>query len=156
MATHTLKLDLVSEMVDNYRNHQLKSIINSTTSPMVFDAHSVWFTLETLKDFITTIEEEVAKNSEFPTKNLGVRFYYAAYPEKNNYSVELNTIPAEYEKLHTVIALPTTEIDGANYDFDPFNTNTYNGTKPTGTGLSIMAENHGGLTPPTNVKGEWF
>jgi hypothetical protein len=66
-------------------------------------------------------------------------------------------IAKDYEKLHTVIAIPTTEIDGINQDFDPFDTKTYVGTKPTNTALAIMAENHGVLCPPPfSGSGVWF
>ena len=156
MPQHTLSMDLIEDMVKNYRDHQLKSIENSTTSPMVFDAHSVWFSLEALKDYIKTIEEEVAKHPKNPISNLGLRFYYSAYPDKEKWNDELSNVPEEYEKLHTVIAIPTTEINGENYDFDPYDNKTYDGTKPTGTGLGIMAENHNALIPPGASMGEWF
>jgi len=64
-------------------------------------------------------------------------------------------LPKDYEKLHTLIAIPTAEINGQNQDFDPSNTSTYDGTKPSGTGMSIMAENHGRMTPPDPC-GTWF
>ncbi|WNM22994.1 hypothetical protein [Flavobacterium capsici] len=156
MPKHTLNMELVAEMIKNYRTRQLKSIEDSKTWPMAFDAHSVWFSLDELKDFITEIETEIASHPEKPVGNLGLRIYYAAYPTEEDWNPDLDTVPKDYEKLHTVIALPTNEIDGENFDFDPSDVNTYDGTKPTGTGIAIMAENHGFLTPPFSTTGEWF
>lgn len=166
MAGKTLKIDLVEEMVSNYKNNQLDSIVTSTVHPMAFDAQSVWFDLEKLKSFIATIEEEAASHPEYELKNFGVRFYYTAYPEKKLWDTPgyedladmlTDPIASDYEKLHTLIAIPTAEINGENQDFDPYDTNTYNGTKPaSGLGLAIMAENHGTLIPPTPPNGSWF
>ena len=166
MSTKKLQLGLVEEMVSNYKNNQLSSILSSTAHPMSFDAQSVWLDLNTLKDFLKTIEEETALHPEYELKNFGVRFYYAAYPKKDKWDQQgyedlafmlTDPIAKDYEKLHTVIAIPTTEIDGINQDFDPFDTKTYDGTKPTNTTLAIMAENHGVLCPPPfSGSGVWF
>jgi hypothetical protein len=157
---NTMKLDLVQEMVTNYKTRQLLSILTNTINPMTFDAQSVWFDINALKTFISTIEGEVAKHPEYGLKDFGVRFYYSAYPKNELFDEpgyeELADLPANYEKLHTLIAVPTAEINGVNSDFDPYDTKTYDGTKPTGTGLMIMAENHGGLTPPNPQVGLWF
>lgn len=156
----TINLDLIEEMVKNYKTKQYQSIITDKVNPMTFDAQSVWFDLEALKSFITSIEAEAASHPEYHMKNFGVRFYYSAYPESvtwgNEGHEDLATLNQSYEKLHTLIAIPTAEIDGKNSDFDPYDVNTYDGSKPTGVGLAIMAENHGRLIPPETASGTWF
>lgn len=165
MPAKTLPLSLVQEMIDNYKAKQLLSILTNKINPMKFDAKSVWFDLETLKSFVNNIELEAAKHPEYDLKNFGVRIYYAAYPEKENWDQpgyeELagminDPVAKDYEKLHTVIAVPTAEINGANQDFDPLDEKTYDGTKPTSIGSVIMAENHGELVPPGTSVGNWF
>ena len=159
MALQKLNLDLVQEMVTNYKTKQYLSIVTNKINPMPFDAQSVWFSLDALKDFITTIETEVAKHPECPLSNFGLRFYYTAYPENDLWSnkgfEDIVGLNPQYEKLHTLIAIPTASINGVNSDFDPFDVKTYNGTKPD-AGCAIMAENHGELIPPGSNLGTWF
>jgi hypothetical protein len=156
MSKHTLPMNTISDMVNNYRNNQLVSIENSTSFPWNFDAQSAWFSLEALKDFIATIEQEVSKHPEYPTSTLGIRLYYAAYPA-NEYAPEVGfEFPKEYANLHTLVAIPTKEIAGNNQDFNPADGKTYDGTKPTGFGISIMAENHSALCPPKCSSKLWF
>ena len=156
----TMNINLVQEMVTNYKAKQYQSIINSTTNPMPFDAQSVWFELKALKTFIATIEAEVASHPTYDMGNLGVRFYYSAYPKNALWDdlgyEDIAGLNPAYEKLHTLIAIPTAEIDTVNSDFDPLDVKTYTGTKPTGAGLAIMAENHGNLNPPGPSSGLWF
>lgn len=160
MAKKTMNLDLVQGMVTNYQTKQLLSILTNTVNPMTFDAKSVWFKLDDLKAFIATIEEETAKHPEYGLKNLGLRLYYSAYPENDMWEEPgyegLATVPKDYEKLHTLIAIPTAQINNQNQDFDPYDVDSYNGTKPTGAGMYIMAENHGKLIPPDSASGTWF
>ena len=156
----TIKLELIEEMVTNYKTKQYQSIVTNPINPMTFDAQSVWFDLEALKDFIADIEIETAKHPQYKMKNFGVRFYYTAYPDKNTWNDAgheyIADLSKSYEKLHTLIAIPTAEINGENSDFDPYNVNTYNGTKPTAKTSAIMAENHGSLVPPEIATGLWF
>lgn len=160
MSKHKLNLKLVETLVDNYKSRQLYSIENSVSYPMAFDARAAMFSLKALKSFIETIEEEVAKHPERPVENIGVRFYYTAYPELKDWEDELfdelKPVPLDYTKLHTLVAVPTMEIAGVCYDFDPFDVNTYDGSKPADTGMGIMAENHGSLYPPGGSTGLWF
>lgn len=165
MATNTMQLGLVEEMVSNYKNKQYKSIINSIDNPMVFDAQSIWFRLDSLKEFIKVFETEVAKHPEYDLKDFGIRFYYSAYPDSANWGapghedlISLSDNPnwEEYGKLHTLIGIPTARINGVNSDFNPYDTKTYTGCKPEGEGLAIMAENHGNLVPPDTQVSLWF
>ena len=156
----TLPLELVEEMITNYKSKQYLSIVTNTINPMPMDAKSVWFELGALKQFIASIEYEATKNPEYDMKNFGVRFYYSAYPISDSWEdeghEELGTVSKAYEKLHTLIAIPTAEINGVNSDFDPFDVATYTGIKPIGKGATIMAENHGNLCPPDSPVGLWF
>jgi hypothetical protein len=160
MAQGKLQLALIQEMVTNYKTKQYLSIVTNTINPMKFDAQSVWFDINALKTLINAIESETAQHPQYGMHNFGIRFYYSAYPDSDTSEdplfAGLDTIPTTYEKLHTLIAVPTAEINGVNSDFDPFNTLTYDGTKPTGIGCAIMAENHGALIPPNPSSGTWF
>ena len=152
-----MKLELVQSMTDNYKSKQLVSITTNPKIPMAFDAEAVWFDLKKLKEFIDTIETETAKHPEYGLSNFGIRFYYSAYPEDVNLAqTDAGTVTEKYAKLHTLIMIPTAEINGVNSDFDPYNTDTYKGEKPKGIGTTIMAENHGELYPPMTNEGLWF
>lgn len=158
---NTLNLDLIQTMVTNYKTKQYLSIVTNTINPMTYDAQSVWFDLAALKSFIATMEDEVAKHPDYDMGKLGVRFYYSAYPDNSAWEIpefedSLAPVPEKYEKLHTLIAIPTGQINGLNSDFDPYDVATYKGDKPVGVGLAIMAENHGDLTPPATSNGLWF
>lgn len=159
-SIQTLKMALVETMVTNYKNNQLQAIETSPTHPMAFDATAAHFSLQQLKSFIHTIETEVARHAEIPVDQLGIRFYYAAYPSENNWQNEENAeiamVDSRYAKLHTLIAVPTIEIKGVVHDFDPFDSSTYTGVKPAGTDVVVMAQNHGGLFPPKSLEGAWF
>ncbi|MGC4039684.1 MAG: hypothetical protein QM710_02510 [Flavobacterium sp.] len=161
MATSPkMDLSLVQDMVTNYKTKQYNSIVTNTVNPMPYDAQSSWFSLEALKTFISNLEKEVAKHPEYPVKNFGVRFYYAAYPPNTVWNTpgfeQLAGVDPLYAKLHTLIAVPTAQIDGINKDFDPYNVATYTGIKPMGKTATIMAENHGELIPPGSNAGAWF
>jgi hypothetical protein len=160
MATNTLNLGLVEEMITDYKTKQYESIVTNTVNPMAFDARSVWFKLEALKLFIKNLEDEVAKHPEFGLHDFGVRFYYSAYPKNEVWNdpgyEDIANINSEYQKLHTLIGIPTTRINGVDSDFDPYDIKTYTGNKPTDTALAIMAENHGELNPPGSPLGLWF
>ncbi|MFY1045038.1 hypothetical protein [Chryseobacterium sp. GP-SGM7] len=137
----TLPTTLVQSLVDNYRDNQL-SFINENLG--IDDAHSIWFDLPTLKSFIQNIEEQAQLiDPNIPDADLGVRFYYAAYPE-----VPQDPIPSDYGKRHTLVMIPTKIEAGLNYDFNPF--------EEEGRALGVtaikpvmaMAQNHGCLVPP--------
>jgi hypothetical protein len=100
------------------------------------DAKSVWFSLPTLKAFIWQIENGVCRPNnpcKIPDSLLGIRIYYARYPVNRSlglgkylwtqYPSELGTLlplHPNYEKQHTFFMVPTFDINGAHWDFDPF------------------------------------
>lgn len=131
----TLKTGLVRDMVDIYRKNQLRSIATSAVNPVANDAYSIWFDLDTIKKFIYHIERGVKQNGAANSK-LGLRLYYAAYPDKNTWNNEnyedlkgfLGETDTElYEKKHTLVMIPTINIGSpaANHDFNPFDKETY-------------------------------
>jgi len=133
-----LPTTLIQSLVDNYHNNQL-SFINENLS--VEDAHSIWFDLPTLKSFIEDIEEQAAIiDPNVTDADLGIRFYYAAYPEFPE-----EPVPSDYALRHTLVMIPTKKEDGLNYDFNP--------CEEEGESLAIrpvmaLAQNHGSLVPP--------
>lgn len=176
-----MNYSLVHEMIANYRNNQLRAIENSGDPLLANDAQSIWFSLETLKNFILTIENAVAEKLGNSNKNLGIRFYYAAYPEiskwdQPNYKdlkdLLNDPITRMYEKKHTLVMIPTIEtatntntdfnqldvktyVNGFNDDLDLQKNNSYE-TLAKSSSTSIIAQNHGSLIPPADNTGERF
>lgn len=134
---NTLAVDLIQDLVDNYRNNQLNCINQNIK---IDDAHSVWFDLPALKSFIAEIEAQAQiVDPNVQGNDLGIRFYYAAYPED-----PAQPIPSNYAKRHTLVMIPTKEKEGLHYDFNPFQEE---GKALSVTGIAL-AENHGDLIPP--------
>lgn len=189
----TLSIGLIRDMISNYRTNQLNAITNNATglykptpTSNYEDAHSVWFDLDTLKKFIYHVEHHSRQNGA--TAKLGLRIYYAAYPNNTlwgNAGYEglavLRNTPTtlNYQRLHTVVIIPTLDIGGGATDFNPLDTKTYthglNGligwrdsstnlrlstlpalTAVTNTTNDVAARNHGDLTPPGTTVVEGF
>jgi len=142
--TSKISADLIQSLIDNYRSNQLACINEKLDTE---DAHSIWFSIETLKSFIARIEEEAHKIDSSVTENdLGIRFYYAAYPE-----VPQDPIPERFSKKHTLVMIPTKRVDGLNHDFNPFEEENALAV----TERMALAQNHGTLVPPdatTNIE----
>jgi hypothetical protein len=133
----TLQTGLVGDMISIYRKKQHKTI---TTNLLPEDAHTIWFDLETIKKFIFHFEKNVQKNGISNAEKLGLRIYYASYPKKETWKNEQyqeltgflgNPLTEKYEEKHTLVMLPTININGKNTDFNPLNIDTYT------TGLPI-------------------
>jgi hypothetical protein len=130
----TLTSKMVKSMVDKYSATQLNNIQTATSNSVPRDAKSIWFDVETLKQFLYHIEHNVAKNQS-SKQNIGVRIYYAAYPKNSEMSLLAQdqsdpnfTMNPSYENLHTLVMIPTISgSDGNNYDFNPLDVNSYNG-----------------------------
>jgi hypothetical protein len=132
----TLTTEMVKSMVTQYSGAQLNSIQTSPTNAVAVDARSIWFDLETLKEFLYQIEHNVNKNpTQGRDKKLGVRIYYAAYPDNTKMRdlAATQTDPnfsynPAYEKKHTLVMIPTIQgADRENYDFNPLDVNSYIG-----------------------------
>ncbi len=174
----TLDVDLIHTMVDTYKKNQLDFINRNPNSKTNNDAHSIWFDLETLKKFVYHIEAISKKTDTIASDKLGVRIYYAAYPEiktEENKFEDLKDFKADpersqYGNLHTLVMIPTIEVEGKMVDFNPLDKNTYSkglvGLKEyyynagsqipnsnptaalTSTTRNTGARNHGILIPP--------
>lgn len=171
----TMLTTLIQNLVDNYRNSQLAEI-NANLD--IDDAHSIWFDLGTLKKFIADIECEAQRvNPEISENDLGIRFYYAAYPTVANWS-QIGNLPIsqDYAGKHTLVMIPTLRMEDesgepCNYDFNPLNPDTYtrSGNDPkfeaealalssreTSSPNETLAQNHGQLIPPSDPKVEMY
>lgn len=130
----TLDVDLIHQMTENYRANQWTFINTNPRSKTKNDAYSIWFDIETLKKFLYHIEK-TTKDRDESVRNtqLGVRIYYAAYPETEAMNkfpdlspTEANPEIADYASLHTLIMIPTiTTPDGAMLDYNPLDPETY-------------------------------
>ncbi len=126
------------------------------------DANSVWFELDALKKFIWNIEKSVCENNcNANSLNLGIRIYYAHYPQTGPGAPEpFNNLIPEYSGKHTVFMIPTYDLPGStptndHFDFNinrPFANCTPDRINPddtTSIGLFIpIGKNHGTLCPP--------
>lgn len=178
-----LSVPLVHEMVNGYKNNQLAKINSSLN---MNDAHSIRFELETLKAFIYHTEMN-AKKHKVPSKSLGIRMYYSRYPEKETWKRPFtdlsdflgNSTTEKYEKLHTLVMIPTIRRGEVDFDFNPLDEKTYttslkkneaylnNGAQTRTAALSgskssrssssnTGSQNHGSLIPPVIGSGEGF
>lgn len=148
----TLEVGLIHAMTKKYKENQLLTIndnLNNNTNPYfndpqikadrLGDARTIWFDLETLKAFVYQIEmnAQTQEKEPIPSTDLGIRIYYASYPDTiywgrpyNDLTMEdgSHVLPENYQRRHTVIMIPTIFRDGHNVDFDPLNPFTF--TKP--------------------------
>ena len=158
-------LDLATQMVRNYRdyhwtaiNKNCPKINNPDAVPGIdpkIDSRSVWYSLDTLKMFINTIETRSCGAN--PKLKLGIRMYFAEYPTETATLLN-NNIPEEYGGMHTLLLIPTYRdpVKGINIDFDPNSIDKSTGAvssifdaaaaMPPGTMITAM--DHGGLAPP--------
>lgn len=168
-----LALTMVKNYTDNHLKvindslslAQLRTSVDGTLSPS--DSRSVWFSLEDLKAFIKQIEKGVDTVTSGATGDLGIRIYFAQYPEissplwnSNDLSAELSS-QIQYSGMETVILVPTyNDADGNDVDFDPYIAdidgnpssldvifNSPSGVLPNKIGVM----NHGNLMPPPFV-----
>ncbi|WP_336964334.1 hypothetical protein [Chryseobacterium contaminans] len=155
--------DLIKALIDNYRQNQMTAINEKMG---ITDAQCIWFDLPKLKNFINQIEQEASKiNPECTQEELGIRFYYAAYPKIENWDImESHPVPQEYSERHTLVMIPTMKKEGeegevVNYDFHAlpnFKGKTIS-TALYGRGknppFKDMGENQGTLSPPASSLG---
>lgn len=128
----TLSVGLIYNMTNHYRENKRKNWYSRDgKKDTIYDAHSIWFDLETLKKFIYNIElsaEKKDSNYSSVENRLGIRIYYADYPERNTwnqeYSRDLSSFIGHpeadrvYENMHTLIMVPTKSKGNLNIDFD--------------------------------------
>ena len=160
----TMSHSLIKALIDNYRQNHLGAINDRLE---INDAHSIWFDLPKLKNFITMIENEARKTKPDCTdEDLGVRFYYAAYPKADNWDImSSHPVPEQYAEKHTLVLIPTLKKeneDGELLDYDfsslsdgdndsialALNTNSQNQLVDI-----TIGENSGTLIPPSPLVG---
>ncbi|MBL7728650.1 MAG: hypothetical protein JNM68_13225 [Dinghuibacter sp.] len=163
----TGKIDFATakKMADLYAGDKGKFyIMNGDQYTGEQDARSIWFDLKKLKQFIGFIESAMCKAGCFSDRYLGIRFYYAKYPTKNDMQLfpTLYGLPLEYANHHTLFMIPTywDPLRKVNVDFDPAGVKENCGLVPIDPtkGHAYIAvgeaesgtdgENHGGLRPP--------
>ncbi|HSD07292.1 hypothetical protein [Flavobacterium sp.] len=163
----TMSPKVIQNMVDNYRNNQLKSINDALG---INDAITVSFELKKLKNFLKSVESETRKvNAKIEEEQLGVRCYYAAYPiDKENLDAEFRK--EEFARRHTIIMIPTLKLKNdqgvyLDYDFNPLDPSTYSRNRNSDNNVQmqtmmstmsagsseVIAFNHGSLIPPATV-----
>lgn len=174
---NTMDTRTIKQMVDQYRNNHLDAI-NRTLG--LNDAHSVSFGLKTLKKFIDDIEYQTKKrNPGIDAGALGVRFYYAAYPQESEWKNSENEkqMGKNYAGKHTLVMIPTLKkriSSGSfeDYDFNPLDKATYfindreierpvammamDSTNNDSQSKQVMAQNHGQLIPPAEAVQETY
>jgi hypothetical protein len=133
------------------------------------DSYSVSFNLDAINNFANSILNESKKvKPELTENDLGIRIYYAAYPQNEGmerYAKE--GVAINYNMKHTVVMIPTIKRRAENgetmdFDFNPLDKDTYNRTTSyrtgglkmmshgTSSGNAVMALNHGQLVPPAD------
>ncbi|MFS4432110.1 hypothetical protein [Chryseobacterium sp. S90] len=161
----TMSNSLIQALIDNYRQNHLSAI---NTALGIQDAHSIWFDLPKLKNFIAKIEEEAAKvNPATSDEDLGIRFYYATYPKQENWSImDSHPVPVEYAGKHTLVMIPTVKKASetgelVDFDFNPFHTvegkslalNAHKAKDKGEDPDTGLGENSGTLIPPAPPMG---
>jgi hypothetical protein len=121
---------LAFDMIANYKTnrHQGVNIRDFYSGATVRqDSRSVWFSLETLKQFLFEIESNTC-GATCSSSELGVRIYFGVYPNLNpadwttaydqNLGGQYGNLPKEYTNLQTVVMVPTVNQNGLATDFD--------------------------------------
>lgn len=166
-TANTMTCEFIQALINNYRKNQMISINKDLG---IQDAHSIHFDLLTLKKFISDIEAETQKtNPNVSEKDLGIRFYYAAYPKADEWDIMQNTpIGTEYAERHTLVMVPTIRKADENgeflsYDFNPLGASEKGEFMAMASAKKIglqdddlLSQNHGSLNPPNDPKVELF
>lgn len=153
---------LAKDMVRNYRNNHLQHVQNHMTMGDGSqggngDARSVWFSMNTIKKFIHSIEKTVCDTC--PGNNtLGIRIYYAEYPNNEDWNTYKNNSVALDEMAdmnmygyHTVMLVPTFRQGGIDVDFDPRHWSNSCQPKPMDAVYNSIVKNDTTFVNPTNT-----
>lgn len=152
--------NLAKAIAERYAGDAGKNfIVSGGTASAVEDARSVWFSLETLKNFIWKIEDPLCKQG-CTGMGLGLRIYYAKYPEDMASHPSLAGLSNDFRNRHTVFIVPTYNDGSRNVDFDPANLGPVtcrpktfkqwfnDSIPPSLPPLVLSVQNHGDLAPP--------
>jgi hypothetical protein len=157
-----INASLAREMANAYRADSGKKYIgNGREITSIPDATSIWFGLEKLKQFICEIESRKCRFN--CSDELGIRIYYAKYPDSSRMNTgQLRGLSGAYANHHTVFMIPTyyDARTGNHIDFDPLfgcrKPINFSDTAKPGIILfnfgnnGIDGQNHGSLIPPGN------
>lgn len=125
----------VKALVKNYADNQWQFINAVFAKDDIKDARSVWLDLNALQGFINAIQ---TPNPAGTTPN-GVRIYFGAFSTDDPHPDT-----TDYNRLHTVIMLPThSAADGKNYDYDAIT-----GSSNFANLTNIAVLERGALNPP--------
>lgn len=165
-GTNTIASDLVQTLINNYRNNQM-NLVNKGLG--ITDSNSIWFDLPKLKNFITAMEDEIRNsNPDVSDEDMGIRFYYAAYPKSEEWDIMADhPVEKEYAERHTLVMIPTMKKADENGEMLDYDFNPSNGTSGKSMALFskskgstfpdiTFAENHGTLAPPSDPKVQSF
>ncbi|MGB8190775.1 MAG: hypothetical protein WCF67_02595 [Chitinophagaceae bacterium] len=103
---HLLDAQTAQRMAIAYASDNGKNFMS--TNPEMEDARSLWFDLETIKNFIWRIEKGACNNGCGHLR-LGIRIYYAKYPNKSAMSIDKNlmSLNPDFAERHTLFMVPT-------------------------------------------------
>ena len=116
-----------SMMSQNYKQLSQPLLAIDENNP---DANCIWFSLESLKNFIWKIEDAVCKKGCTRSVKLGIRAYYGKYPTQMG--GDLSDIDPAFAQRHTLFLVPTfqdSNDEQIHWDFDPWHWGD-NGCKP--------------------------
>jgi hypothetical protein len=134
-------------------NDKLRTVTNAGFE----DSRSCWYSIDTLKKFMCLIERYARMDPGFDpaTSDLGIRFYYATYPDTEQQPMLLKTGPTVPPKLinvsvglhHTLFMVPTHHDKETDLDLDVFQPMTVRGSE-------IVAPSKN-INPATLYHPEW-
>src|ERR1035437_4347127 len=162
--------NIAMKLVGNYAQNHL-NVINGNANltsirqtGTISDSRAVWFSLDTLNSFISTIQNMAASKCSVINGSLGIRIYFGEYPAADSALWGTPALPVgppqlleRYAGMHTLVMVPTYNNGSVNMDFDP------NFVNPGGTPMPMSAvclipgginttpltmQNHGSLSPP--------
>lgn len=107
------------DVVKRYKDNSWTAINNNMNQVLISrgipnasfnDARCIWFSMDSIKQFICTIEK-YSGQLNLTTENLGIRLYYGQYPDTHPH----------YADQHTIFMIPTysTSQAGEAIDFNP-------------------------------------
>lgn len=124
-----------------YRTFQLSASndkLRPLTNENFQDARSCWYSLDTLRNFMCLIERYARMDPDFDpaTSDLGIRFYYATYPDNEQQSMLLKMGSAPRKAInvsvglhHTLFMVPTHHDKESDLDLDVFQPITFRGSE---------------------------
>jgi hypothetical protein len=157
---------LAMALAKTYKKNQYQ-VIND--GMCITDSRCAWLSLDTIKAFLSGIEQKSMENFGYDSSRLGVRIYFGAYPKADAPAADWAPFPQtepdgtptrSYAGKHTILMVPTFN-DVLNIDFDP--NQIVSGTLPPHAipktmadifsgpiiqPIIVMMQDHSSLVPP--------